>query len=87
MAYVFVMGTNISNVFSKRNRKLTARDKKNISEIGRQILTEDIEELEQRAYNLGLIVTARALNNAKNTSGWERAGNLKKAGLTSKGER
>lgn len=34
----------------------------------------DIQNLEQRAANLGLFVTMRALNAATRAAGWEKAG-------------
>ncbi len=39
-----------------------------------------IEKAEQLAHREGLHVTAHALNNAKNASGWEMAGDIEQAG-------
>jgi hypothetical protein len=48
--------------------------------------TQDLEQLEQRAYLLGLMITARGIGRAKNASGWERTGNLTAAAMALKGE-
>lgn len=39
----------------------------------------DVQRLEVAASKIGLHITARALNNAKNAAGWEAAGNVEKA--------
>ena len=44
-----------------------------------------IESVEQFAYKVGLLETAKALNTAKNKSGWEFAYLLKKHGSTPSG--
>jgi hypothetical protein len=46
-----------------------------------------VQDLETRAHAAGLHVTGHALNNAKNTVGWESAGNVIAAGLASRGRR
>jgi hypothetical protein len=48
---------------------------------------DEIQAMETRAYRLGLIITARALNQAMNAAGWELAGDEMAASLATKGER
>jgi hypothetical protein len=50
-------------------------------------LVQKIQQLEQEAHGSGLLVTARALNQAKNAWGWEVAGNILAAGKAARGER
>lgn len=50
-------------------------------------LTADITQLELRAHKLGLHATARALNNAKNATGWEMAGDVITAAKAGRGQR
>jgi hypothetical protein len=50
-------------------------------------LLAGIQQLESRAHILGLTITARSLNNAKNTCGWELAGNTDRADKSTRGER
>lgn len=45
----------------------------------KQELLRSIEAAELRAGELGLHISARALNRAKNAVGWEMSGNLKEA--------
>lgn len=52
----------------------------------RQLINE-IQDLEHRAHSIGLHVTARALNNAKNAAGWEIAGDVLAAGKAARGVR
>lgn len=52
-----------------------------------QQFTADITALELRAHALGLHVTAQALNNAKNASGWEKAGEIEHAARAARGLR
>ena len=40
----------------------------------------DLQNLESRAHRLGLHVTARGVNRAKNALGWEMAGEIEQAG-------
>lgn len=68
-------------------RKLTKAGGEAIRVAGRQNMIQDVEELEQRAHHLGMHVTARALNNAKNALGWEMAGDLISAGKAAEGKR
>ncbi len=68
-------------------RDLTADDKRAINRAAQQVLADEIEEIEQRAHRLGLHVTARGLNNAKNALGWEMAGDLLAAGKAVRGVR
>ncbi len=42
-------------------------------------LVNDIQALESRAQKLGMYITARGLNNAKNAFGWELAGDVARA--------
>lgn len=74
-------------VMYAKPRKLTKADKIAINRAAQQMLVQEIEELEQRAFRLGLHVTARALNQAKNALGWEMAGNILAAGKASRGQR
>jgi len=39
-------------------------------------LTTELQALEQKALNLGLYVTARAINGSIRAAGWEKSGNL-----------
>lgn len=50
-------------------------------------IINDLQALEMRAHQAGLTVTGHAINNAKNTAGWEMAGNVVMAGKASRGER
>jgi len=52
-----------------------------------QLVILDIVRLERRCHALGLIVGARALNQAQNAIGWEMAGDDLAASLAAKGER
>lgn len=54
---------------------------------GRRNMIQDVEELERRAHDLGMHVTAHALNRAKNALGWEIAGDVERAGMASRDER
>lgn len=68
-------------------RRLSAADKLAINRAAHQMLVQEIGELEQRAHRLGMLVTARALNQAKNALGWEMAGNVLAAGKAARGSR
>lgn len=68
-------------------RKLSAEDKRAINRAAWLALVQEIEEMERRADRLGLIVTARALNNAKNAAGWEMVGDRLAAGKAARGVR
>ncbi len=50
-------------------------------------LLDEIGRCEQRAHKCGALVTAHALNRAKNALGWEIAGDVEQAGKASRGER
>lgn len=52
-----------------------------------QVLIMEVERMEQMAHRLGLHVTARALNQAKNVLGWEIAGDILQAGRARRGQR
>lgn len=52
-----------------------------------QRIIAKIEALEQETMRSGFPIAARAMNNAKNTLGWEVSGALEMAGLAAKGER
>ena len=52
-----------------------------------QMVLMEILRIEQRCQALGLIVGARALNQARNAIGWEMAGDDLSASLAAKGER
>lgn len=62
-------------------RKLSPRAIAAINDFARRSVIAQIEALEHVAYERGLLITARALNQAKNACGWEIAGN---AGLAAK---
>lgn len=49
-------------------------------------LLREIEACEQRAHKCGMLVTARALNRAKNALGWEIAGDIEQAGKAGRDE-
>lgn len=68
-------------------RRLSKADKVAITRAGQANMAQDIEELEQRTHRLGMIITARALNNAKNALGWEMAGERLAAGKAARGVR
>lgn len=54
-----------------------------------RLLVLDIQAMQSRAHRLGLPITARALNNAMNASGWEQAGDFlqaAKAAVADRGE-
>lgn len=55
-------------------------------ELLRNLLAE-IGRCEQRAHKCGALVTAHALNRAKNSLGWEIAGDVEQAGRSSRDER
>lgn len=63
---------------TKATRKLTAE---------MNAIVADIQSLESRAHKVGLTITGHALNNAKNTVGWEIAGNTDRATKAAKGDR
>ena len=50
-------------------------------------IINELQALEMRTHRAGLTVTGHAINNAKNSAGWELAGNVKVAGMASRGER
>jgi len=50
-------------------------------------LLGNIQALESRAHQLGMTITGRALNNAKNAAGWELAGETMRADEATRGER
>lgn len=50
-------------------------------------LVSDIQALETKAHKLGMVITARGLNHAKNAAGWEMAGNVLRAGAALAGAR
>lgn len=52
----------------------------------RNVLVQDLQEVESRAHGLGMHVTARALNRAKNAAGWEIAGNIDEAARAARKE-
>lgn len=54
---------------------------------GPLLILQDIQALEARCHQLGLMIGARALNNAKNAIGWEAAGNTDAADLATRGLR
>lgn len=70
-----------------RQRKLSKADKLAINRVAQHNMIQEIQELEVRAHDLGMTVTASALNNAKNALGWELAGNVLKAAKAKRGER
>jgi len=79
------------NVFEvmnpKKNRKLTVADKKAMNKVAQRILLQDLLEMEMRAHDIGMTITAHALNNAKNAAGWELAGDSIQAGRAARGLR
>jgi hypothetical protein len=77
----------LRRAMSPKPRRLSASDKAEINRAAQEMLGLEIEELEQRAHRLGMRVTARALNQAKNALGWERAGNILAAGKAARGGR
>lgn len=50
-------------------------------------LVREVQRVEARAHQLGLHVTAHALNRAKNALGWEIAGDVAQAGKAARDER
>lgn len=77
----------MASPMNPKAKRLSANDKRRINNAGRLNLIQDIQEIETRAHDLGMYVTAHALNNAKNTLGWEIAGNINVAGIAAKGQR
>lgn len=53
-------------LMNAKPRRLSKADALAINQAARQNMVQEIAELEQRASDLGVFVTARALNNAKN---------------------
>lgn len=78
---------NLFEMPSAKPRKLSKQDKLAINRAGQQSLVQEIEEMEHRASALGMLVTARALNNAKNALGWEIAGDVLAASKAARGVR
>lgn len=78
--------TNALKRMAGKPRSLTKKDHAALTQAALVVLTQDIEELEQRARCLGLTLTARGLNQAKNACGWERTGNSTAAAMALKGE-
>ncbi len=77
------MDEYLKNIIDRPARKLSAADKKAISLASAQNMIQEIQELESRAHDLGMHVTAHALNRAKNALGWEISGNVEQAGKAS----
>lgn len=78
---------NILKAASGKARRLNKAGASAIITAGRRNMLQDLEELEQRAHHLGMSVTAHAVNRAKNTLGWEIAGDVERAGMASRDER
>jgi hypothetical protein len=78
---------DILKLVNAKKRNLTKVDKLAINHVGRQSLAQEIGEMERRAYDLGMLITARALNNALNALGWEMAGNFAEADKAARGNR
>lgn len=76
-----------ARIINAKPKKLSASDKRAIQNTARKILLQDIQELETRAHDHGMTITAHALNNAKNAAGWELAGETELAGKAARGER
>lgn len=70
-----------------RPRRVSRRDEADINRFIQQKLLEDILMLELHAGRLGMHVTARALNQARNALGWEMAGDILAAGRAARGQR
>jgi len=81
------MTNPLEQIANPKSRRLSRADKLAINRAGQQVLCQEIEELEQRAGRLGMHVTARALNQAKNALGWEMTGDILAAGKASRGQR
>lgn len=61
-------------------RKLTKADKRQINLAGCRNMIQQIQEIETQAHDLGMFVTAHAINRAKNALGWEIQGDIEQAG-------
>lgn len=51
------------------------------------VILSEIQRLENECHQVGMTVTAHALNHAKNALGWETAGETELAGMAARGER
>lgn len=79
----------MANVFEtpvKPPRKLTKRDIR-ANRAAQEMMLQELQELEDRAMRLGMFITQRAINQAKNAMGWEMAGDLLAAGRARRGQR
>lgn len=62
-----------------RRRHVTKKLAASVHRAALDVLLQEIQEIEDRAHRLGVHVTGRALNRAKNALGWEIAGETDKA--------
>lgn len=77
----------MERVINGPRKRLSKADGVAITNSARRQLLSELQEMEQRAHDLGMTITGHALNNAKNAAGWEMAGNSNAAGLAARGER
>lgn len=70
-----------------RPRKPGKRLAAQANRAARQMLLQAIQELELHAHGIGMTITGRVLNNAKNAAVWELAGNTDMAAKAARGER
>lgn len=78
--------TSVFKAAVSKPRKLKKSDMVAINRAGNEMMLQEIQELEDRAMRLGMYITSRALNQAKNTLGWEMAGDLLAAGRARRGQ-
>lgn len=69
----------------KKSRRLPSHSA--LDELERRDISNQIQKIESAAHRLGLHITGHALNNAKNASGWEVAGDIAMAGKAAIGVR
>jgi hypothetical protein len=78
--------TNVFKAAVSPPRRITKRDALAINRAGQQTMLQELQELEDRAMRLGMFVTQKAINQAKNALGWEMAGDLLAAGRARRGQ-
>jgi hypothetical protein len=81
------MDEYLKGITDRKPRPVTSVLAKAVNHAARQIMVQEIQELETRAHGLGMHVTGQALNRAKNALGWEMAGDMEQAGKAARDDR
>jgi hypothetical protein len=67
----------------EHDKRIRSRRDRDAALVG---IVQELQRLESLAHAHQLLVTAQAINNAKNACGWERAGNITAAARAARGE-